>query len=115
MKTSEILILLVLVFQVVVAAFIFTEDGRLFVKFLASSRQVSPEKNKVIAKINLYRERYGRYPQELEQIGLGKQYGSVILDYAATADRFEVCFHYFPYQGGMASCYDSHVREWQMR
>lgn len=113
--TQEIIILAVIVVLFAVSSFVFGADGTLLVKLLSNSRDVVPDKKVVVLRLEAFRIQSGKYPEELGRIGIGRQYGSVLLEYLSQKDRFELCYQYFPYLNGTATCYDSKVGEWQIR
>ena len=113
--TQEIIILAVIVVLFSVSTFVFGADGTLLFKLLTSSRDVAPDKREVVIRLDAFKTQFGKYPGELGRIGISRQYGSVLLEYLAQGERFELCYQYFPYLNGTSVCYDSQVREWQIR
>jgi len=114
-STPELIILAVIIILVLTYSFVFSADGFVFIKLIADSQNIAPNKNLVVAKIKEYKARNKKYPPELERAGLRRQYGMVYLSYICEEDRFEVCYRYFPYLGTMVDCYDSNVGYWQLR
>jgi len=111
----ELIMIVCLILIMTVYCFTFMIDWTLIFKTFIMSKDKVPDKDIVIIRLEGYKNRSGKYPNELKRIGVDNRYGSVLLEYFSSGDKMELCYHHFPYLGGMASCYDSENGEWELR